>query len=911
MAVHRFNVNGVVHRFEAPTKEAAEAELNRMMQATPKAFNSPGTRAALQQLLREQNLRQKTETGVGRIASRATNQMLLGLPDLVGGAMRAGVTGQINLGRRALGLPVPYTMPDMMAATRLYDEASRRQEAKDRPIQSMAGDVLGGLSMPGGKQVARFVAGKVAPALINAGLKVTKGARAGQLVRGALVGSGLMGTQGAITSPTIEEVPNRAKTGAITGAVAAPLLDIGLGFAGNAIKAGADMVAPAVSSATRTVLKSDVFTDNMRTLMDKYFPVKTTADRATEKVARRLATAMQQEGLSVPDMEAALAEVSKSGGITPTVLDVLVKAKAGPKVLQVVSAMGRDGPTRRAAATYAEDIVRGAQKQAIDVTERTFGRAPPTSQLKADVEATAQAARAAPPTAAPREEGAAQVLDNLNAKRNELHTAYKEKFAAYDDARPESVIVEDEQRAPLITKILLKSNLDDNSPEGKKLLKEIDDLREGYVGPPDAEGPQETTRSRPLTVQALRNLEQRFGDTAQTLTGNAKNQYMSAQKAIRDAMVGLADEGHLIGADPEMVQNLSEGIRFFAQERDLFGEGLGAKLTARKPATEPNTLGEPAVKPYQAADLLYGPGKETRSLNDILADIEPLLPHMDPAAIRALKEELYTRTVGQNPETVNAEIADLAERFPTAAKALLPPDLVTAAQAAGTQTTAAQAEAAAAQQAIDLGKQVLPSNSVPAADYVSNVGTLTPSNKVLQRASGLQALRTHLGSGAPEDVGPFTQSLQGEEAAQKLGVTFGDRAAGTYRNRMMDVAQQVDNARTLERLTRGRPSDTNVSSELSSDLAYEKKGIQALLQKVLSGFDQSKLPPDEAAALLRLLQQEGDVGKEVLQPAQRSLGRPQIYPRVAPGISQIPVGALRPDEGDELKRLKQEYGIGG
>ena len=915
MAVHKFNVNGVVHRFEAPTKEAAEAELNRMMATTPKAFDSPGRRAALKQLLSEQNLRQRTETGFDRVTSRAANQMLLGVPDLAGGALRAGITGATNLGRRAFGAPTPYTAADMMAATRLYSDASRRQEFKDYPVQSVVGDVLGGVAMPGGKQVARFVVGKKAPALIRAGEKVTKAARTGQLARSSLAGAGLMGTQGVITSPTLADVPNRAQTGLITGAVAAPLMDVGLGVAGNLVKAGANMVAPyvgpAFSSAANAMAKSDVFTDTMRTLVGKYFPVKTAADRATEKVARRLTMAMQEEGLSIPEMDDALAEVSKSGGITPTVLDVLIKAKAGPKVLQVVSAMGRDDPTRRAAATYAEGIESGAQKQALDVTKRSFGQPAPTSQLKADVEATAQAARKPPPTATSREEGAAQVLDNLNAKRDELYTAYKEKFAGYDSGRPESVIVEDEQRAPLITAILSKSNIDDNSPAGKKLLKEITDLQEGYVGPPDAEGPQDTTRSRPLTVQALRNLEQRFGDIAQTELGNAKNQYLAAQKAIRDAMVDLADNGKLIGADPELIQNLGDGIRLFAQERDIFGEGLGAAITARKSATGPGTLGEPAVKPYQAADLIYGVGKTTRSLNDILADVEPLLPNMNPAAIRALQEELYTRTVGQNPETVNAEIAALAERFPTATSALLPPDLVTAAQAAGTQTTVAQAKAAGAQQAIDLGKQVLPSEAVPAADYVRDVEALTPSNRALQRSAGLQTLLTNLGTSAPENVGPFTEGLQGEEAAQKLGVTFGSGPAKTYQGRMMDVAQQVKNARTLERLTRGKLSNRDLPSEAAANIAYEKKGVQSFLQKVLGGLDVNNLPPEEAIALLRLLQQEGGVGKVILQPAQIKLGRSQTYPRIAPVTSQTLLGAVRPDEGDELERLKQEYGIDG
>lgn len=904
MAVHRFEVNGVVHRVEAPTKEAAEAELNRLMEASPEAFKRPGVQAAMLQVLRET---QNDPSG------RAINAATLGLSDLMESAVRAGATGTANVFR---GNKRPYAAGDMFTAMQLYNAAKREQELKEHPVSAIAADVLGGMAMPGASKVAGFVAGKTAPALMQAGLKIPKTVRAAQLGRGALAGAGLMGAQNATTAPTADDVASRAKSGAATGAVVGPLADIAVGAGAKVLKAAGEAAEPLVGAFLRTAAKSDMYTDTARSLVNKYFPAKTAVTRAKENVMRRLAIALQREGLSVDTIEAALNAASASGGITPNVLDVLVKAKAGPNIVKLVGGMSRDPATRRAVETYVERAVQSAPKKALQVTEQTLGARPtPTSQLRSSAEAQAQAGRVAPPAATPREQGAAAFVDEMNTQADALHSAYKDRFSAYDAAHPESVVVEDEQRAPLITNVLSKAGIDDNSPDGRKLLREIEGLREGYVYPVGEGEEPETAGSRPLTFAQLRNLEQRLGDEAQTLTGNAQRQYLDAQRAIREEMVRIADQGHLLGDDPDMVNNLREGVKLFAAFKDRFGSGLGAKLTAREPSGDPNVLGAPAVKPYQAADLIFGSGENPRSLNNILSDLEPLLggnqalgKPTDPAAVRALKEEMYTRAVSPNPEEVASQISGLTQRFPTAAKELLPADLVQGAQTAAAQTAAAQTAAENAKQALALGEKVLPSESAPAADYVAEVSGLTPSNQALQRAAAQQAITTRVGVTKPENLDAFAGQLGSEEAQQKLGATFGPQKAETYAARMTDVAQQLKNARLLEQITRPKLGDVSLPETLSTDLAYERKGVQAILNNLLRGLDPNKLSPEEAQALLKVLTSEGGVELPGLAATQRKTGRSQLYPRVAPTVARTAPGIVKTD--DDLDRLKQAYGIG-
>lgn len=220
MAIHRFQTaDGKIHRVEAPSRQAAEAEFSRAM-ATP----TSRARADMSAKGRA------TQSGGAFIQGP-----LLGFADEIGGAVDAVDVAGSNLMRRVTGQPIPYTASDAYRASRdLFRETEARERA-EHPVKSTAETLMGGMMAPGSKLAGGFIAGaKSLPRLFG---------------RSALVGAGYGGAVGLGSG----ESPDARVRGGLGGAATGALIGVA---SPGVIRAGQKVAAPIaekVGDAVRTL----------------------------------------------------------------------------------------------------------------------------------------------------------------------------------------------------------------------------------------------------------------------------------------------------------------------------------------------------------------------------------------------------------------------------------------------------------------------------------------------------------------------------------------------------------------------------------------------------------------------------------------------------------------------------------
>ena len=279
---------------------------------------SPGVRAALKDL-------QKYQPEYG-MTDRLVDSYTFNASRPIGAAVDAGVTALRNLHPRTRA---PYTAEEMKIASRLYAKAQADTYGAKHPVKAITADVVGGLAMPGAKQVGKWVLGNVAPRLAAAGERALQTAR---LSAAAGTGAAVRGGLGAAPGQEIED----AKTQGAWGAALAPPMGLAAGLVGQ-------YVAPALAETTKRVVGPVV--ERLR-LGDKVEKVFTPAARRamqpktpTINTVEKLATVLRKEGVTPVDINAAIAEW-RANGVSPTLIDIIKTSGASPSVLRLIQNSG-------------------------------------------------------------------------------------------------------------------------------------------------------------------------------------------------------------------------------------------------------------------------------------------------------------------------------------------------------------------------------------------------------------------------------------------------------------------------------------------------------------------------------------------------------------------------------------------
>lgn len=857
---------------------------------------TPGVAAAYREL--EQRYQgTPDDTMSGRVAESAT----------LGGLGFA--TRNISKGRvaalKAVGVKMPYTADEYYEASRLFDANRREKYAKENPTKAFIGDVAGGVMMPGGKAVGAFVTGAKALRLAAAGTKIPLATRFAQGLRLSGVGGVMGATQGALQARSGEagtEAVNKGTMGAI--------------------------LAPTVGALVPAAIKTGT---GLYDIASRIVKPRTAMQLASEK----LGSLLQRAQVAPAAIRDALEHYNATGAIEPSVYDVLRKAGAGPDILKFFQISGAYPATRAAAATRAAETTKALQAKALEATRKlpTSGETRTPSQIReaqaAEVarvkqeaeQATADAARAteqatagvAPaPTGPERGSGAKQLQTELNAALDAETKAYEDTFKELNAARPESAIIADEQRTPLRTTLYqaMAPYLNPDLKSTSTVAKLADDLVDGIV-PADAAG-EFSKNARPLTVAELFGkrtaLVEMIAEFTKKGNGQAAGAAEAAKKALDAELIRLSSEGHIQG-DVKLVNLYNKGIQGFAQTKEKFGTGIAGELTARVPGKPDQTV----IRPYQAGDVIFGKGESPRNLNDLRADLEPLVGIV-PDAVTAVQRELYTR-IGAD------KLPEKAARFNEVFGNLLPRDLTDAANAARQQAAQvevqnaqllANTEAQNAQRlasteaqqarltgAVGLGEGL---RTMPSEEFTRAVTNVPQDLRPLVQAGGRQQLINMLEKPEPGSTNLFGQ-LQSERSTQNLGALYGDEGA-KFQQTLEGLGTQARNTQELAQ---------SVGGETPSDITMIEQPIDLVRPRILAARTflsklrgKTNLSPEESMELYNLMKSQGASDLSTLEGMARvkTVGP---KPRISLPVTRA-FGASR-EKKKSLDELSDEYDL--
>jgi len=635
----------------------------------PDLKGTPGVRAALKDIVQKSKFVPKY--GASDVAAE---NYTLGLTNLTNAGLGAVGTGIKNV---ASGKKPAYTAKEYFDAYRLWEDARRRAYAAEHPGRSFGAAVLGGLAMPGGEAISKWVVGKTAPALIEAGKRLPTAVRVGQGVRA----SGAAGVQGALQGAATArpgEEGSEAVRGGTTAALAAPALSLGA----RAVTAAAPVVSRtsrrAAAPVTVPLTNLTKPGSTSRALLEKYVAPPTPEAESLRKIAKVL----QKQQLDPAAVEAALTEWKKAGGVTPAMIDILRDAGASQPVLRLLNESEVTAPVRAAAERQAAEAVKGVQGRALAETEKLqTGEPRAPSAIRADIEArtvpidedlaarqaevarrgqtktttldrrleseTAKADRQAdvaidkatftrdltqrdaPRAPVAQEEGAAAFADDLNAKYDESYKTYKEKFDAVENLDPETARVADDESDRIYKALLepIKNRSDRATKEVRSYLKEF--------WPEDGK----------LTVLQLRHMEEDLNGIIQgSMDKRNADVAVSVKKALDNETNRLFTEGKIEG-DPNVITLWADAKNAFIEHQKNFGKGLAKTLTERDPY-QPDVR---KVEPWKAADVIFGP-KGTKPVNTLFSELTDALRIASPDATKALEYELYLRLADKPDE---------------------------------------------------------------------------------------------------------------------------------------------------------------------------------------------------------------------------------------------------------------------
>lgn len=895
-----------IHLLEGPDPQAAQAHFESLIKTSPEMFAEPGVRAAMKVKTDDAALLPK-RTAMDNAQERMTSGATLGLSEQEGPLIDAAMTGARNM--LPFGTKPGYSARDAYDAGRLLQAKQRQQFQADHPVVSGGSELLGGLAMPGGEAISKFILGKAAPALAAAGKAIPMGTRAAQVARAAPVVAGLGATQGALAAAPGQEGADAAR------AAAGSLAAAPLAWAGTA---GVSRAAPTVGAALSKLGNSDIATAGMS----------------------KLAAALRSAKLSPQDLQSALDNAKGAGGTTPALIDILQKAGAGPKVMRLVQTAGASPAAIRTAGNYAThtaaDLAPKATAHINATLPVTETRSVP--QIRSANDAAIQTAQQPMTTGVAPEEGGEAVHAELNAAHDVSRKVHEDAWAIVDKAHPESAVVADTQRAPVVTAVMSEASpfLGEDWSSTRKLLDKLDSLKQGAVPktgrpvlpdlPPAAQSmidrqeardpidavkyeavirkqlgldkplPQTASSAdladvRPLTVRRLRDLDRWMGSEVHRLGSDNPEaiQFIVSQNALRDQLSRLSEEGHIEG-DPNVVDALHTAIDAYANHRQTFGSGLTSDLTARNNRTEDL----PVIPAYGASEHIFGTGENVKPLTKLVPDLEDIRRVVTPDAFGKLQAEAAAR---HSPQ----DLLDYAQAHPTAAETIFSPDSRTAAQGAaeGAQN------GAASNAALDTGAGVL---KTPTVDFEAALGAHAPEHVPHAQTAARQALLNKVQSGSLPDYG------EGDMGTANLGSLFGSDAASNYGSGLSAISDQAKNATDLAKtLEQGASNSKNFVDMLAGrhiDTLHGavRRGLAERYNKTIG----TKLTPDEGDAVINHLISDADISVPILQDLMRRSRKATLSPEAESLIAPLVSKGLdtsqdaSPTAMDDLRR---RYGL--
>jgi hypothetical protein len=288
--------------------------------------------------------RAATTPGQVRAVSRGAT---LNLSSLLDAGSAAAETAVGNAVKGFQGKKPSYGPREAFDAVRTAEGEAARQFSAAHPAQDLGLGLTGGLLMPGGSALARFIG--PAKGLIGTAKAVGKGAAVG-------------GALGAVAGGAGAD-PGGVRSGAIRGAQAGALV-------GGAAPAAVKVAGRAVNNpATRTVARAANRVTGGRLL------------NAQSEAAARMREALTKDGLDAPKIRTAMNEWLKTGASSPVLMDM-----AGENTRALIrGAAMKPGPARAAAVQYGNQVAADLQPEVIRRTRQLTPDRRPAQQVVDDL----------------------------------------------------------------------------------------------------------------------------------------------------------------------------------------------------------------------------------------------------------------------------------------------------------------------------------------------------------------------------------------------------------------------------------------------------------------------------------------------------------------------------------------------
>lgn len=284
-------------------------------------------------------------------ADQTGRSLSLGLQDLT----NAGMSALVSQAPRLTGKDPGYGLGEAFSAAREVEGERGEAYNKDKPVRSLLSGVLGGLAMPGGKQVAALALPKLKGLL--GGLEAVG--------RGAGVGGVLGGVYGAATAKPGQEAQGAARggmTGAVTGG-ALPVVGAAVGAAGRGLGATGTAIARTANKASGGQLLSP-----------------------TKEAGRRLVEALRKDGVTPEGIRAVQNQWLKTG-VSPTLLDAVSANGGGQNTRSLLRGSALTGQGRNEASKYAARVSSDLQDSAIGLTRALTPDKRSAQQVRSALEA--------------------------------------------------------------------------------------------------------------------------------------------------------------------------------------------------------------------------------------------------------------------------------------------------------------------------------------------------------------------------------------------------------------------------------------------------------------------------------------------------------------------------------------------
>lgn len=262
---------------------------------------------------------------------QVTRSASLGLSDMA----NAGMSALVSQAPRLMGKDPGYGLGDAYRAAKTVENDRAAEYGKANPGADLGAGLLGGLVMPGGKQLAK-AATPVAKGLLG-GLEA--------MARGGGIGAALGGIYGATTAKPDETIEG-AKRGAVAGGLTGAALPAVAGAASGA-KDMATGVARTVARAGNKAAGGNVLSP-------------------TREAGKRLVEALKKDSFTPEQIKTVQNQWLKNG-VTPSLLDVVGRDSNTGALLRGAA---MSGGGRKAAAAYNDRVVGNLQDEALNLTRR-------------------------------------------------------------------------------------------------------------------------------------------------------------------------------------------------------------------------------------------------------------------------------------------------------------------------------------------------------------------------------------------------------------------------------------------------------------------------------------------------------------------------------------------------------------